>query len=243
MTRSGRSVVPLTAACGIALGTSACAPRAASVQGDGIRDLYTFFGYVAAAIFVVVVGLIGWSIVRYRAKPGDTGLPKQTKTNVRLEIVWFAIPQIIVVILFLVSAGVLGDVNETSPDPDVRVAVQGFQWGWRFDYEGSGVRVVSSSQRPATIVLPVGQTISFTLTSQDVAHSFYVPRFLMKRDTIPGKTNRVDITIDEAGAYVGKCAEFCGLLHEQMEFTLEAVSGDEFERWIADQQGAADGDG
>ena len=236
-------VIPLKVACGLVLGTSACAPRAATVQGGGIRDLYTFFGYVAAVIFVIVVSLIGWSILRYRAKPGDDELPKQTKTNVRLEIVWFVIPQIIVVVLFLVSAGALGDVNRRSPDPDVRVAVQGFQWGWRFSYEGSGVRIVSSSQQPAALVLPVDQTISFTLTSQDVAHSFYVPRFLMKRDTIPGKTNRVDITIDEAGTYVGKCAEFCGLLHEEMEFTLEAVKDDEFEQWLSEQRGALDGDG
>jgi cytochrome c oxidase subunit II len=65
----------------------------------------------------------------------------------------------------------------------------------------------------------------------------------MKRDTIPGKTNRVDITIDEAGTYVGKCAEFCGLLHEEMEFTLEAVKDDEFEQWLSEQRGALDGDG
>jgi cytochrome c oxidase subunit 2 len=217
----------------------ACAPEAVAEQGDATGSLYRFFMIVAAVIFVVVAGLIGWSIVRYRDREGSEE-PPQVHTNLGLEITWFAIPTVIVVVLFFLSIDRLDTVNEAAPDPSVTVSVEGFQWGWLFTYD-SGVTIQSLPDEPAEIVLPVGEPVAFMLESTDVIHSFYIPRLLMKRDVIPGRTNRIDVVLDEAGTYDGKCAEFCGLLHDRMDFSLSAVPGDEFEEWVDDQLEGSEG--
>jgi cytochrome c oxidase subunit 2 len=219
-----------------AAGMAACAPDPIGEQGGAVKDLYDLFFYVAAVVFAVVAGLIGWSIVRFRRKPGDDTLPPQTKHNLALEITWSAIPTVIVIGLFVLSAGALQDVNDEHPDPYLTVRVDSFQWGWRFTYEDHAVVIEGLPESPAEIVLPVGEPLRFDLLSSDVVHSFYVPRFLTKRDMIPGETNRIDYTIHKVGTYDGECAEFCGVLHDRMLFTLKAVPVEEFEDWVAAQQ-------
>jgi cytochrome c oxidase subunit 2 len=222
----------------LALSTlAACAPDSAGRQGESVNTLYDIFLVIAAVVFVVVSGLIGFSILRFRARPGDDALPEQTHTNLKLEIVWFAIPTVIVVVLFAMSVGVLGTVNEEADDPLLTVHVEGFQWGWRFAYEGSEVRLESLPNQPAEIVLPVSEPIAFFLTSPDVIHSFQLPAFLMKRDVVPGRTNRMDLEIARAGVYEGACAEFCGLQHAAMRFTIRAVPLEEFETWLNEEEG------
>jgi len=222
----------------LVLSTGACAPRSASVDGVAVNDLYDFFFVVAAAIFLIVAGLIGWSIFRYgsrRSATDNDALPAQFHTSLPLEIVWFVIPTVIVAVLFILSARVLGDVDDVRDDAagaPVVVAVSGFRWGWTFDY-GNGLEIVSLPEAPAEILLPVDVPITFELTSPDVVHAFYVPRFLVKRDVVPGRTNHLEVTIAEEGVYSGVCAEFCGLLHDTMNFTIRAVPPDEFQRWRA----------
>lgn len=220
---------------------SACAPQAATAQGQEVNALYTVFFWVAAAVFSITAGLIGWSIVRYRAGPGDNDLPKQFHQNLKLEIVWFAIPQTIVVGLFVLSAVTLNEVNERKAEPAATVRVTGFQWGWRFEYEGTDVEVVGTPENPAEVMVPTGD-VAFLLTSADVVHSFYVPEFLFKRDTVPGRETRVDVTISEEGSYSGACAEFCGLLHDRMTFSITSVAPAEFDSWL-ETAGGDDGDG
>lgn len=198
-----------------------------------MNSLYDIFFWIAAGVFVVTAGLIGWSIVRYRARPDDNELPKQFHHNLKLEITWFAIPQAIVVVLFVLSALTLTDVNERAAEPDAVVNVTAYQWGWRFAYEGTDVEVVGTPQEPAEILVPTGN-LAFQLTSADVVHAFYVPKFLIKRDTIPGRVTRIDVAIEEPGSFLGECAEFCGLLHHRMPFTIEAVAPHEFESWLID---------
>ncbi len=209
------------------------------MEGREVNDLYAIFFWVAAGVFVVTAGLIGWSIIRYRERPGDNELPKQFHQNLKLEITWFAIPQIIVIVLFVITAFTLGDVNEQEEQPDATVLVTGFQWGWRFAFEGSDKVVVGTPQDRAEILLPTGD-VAFILRSADVVHNFYVPRFLMKRDIIPGRDTRFDVKITERGTYGGVCAEFCGLLHDQMTFTLTAVAPEEFDAWLQSED--LDGD-
>jgi cytochrome c oxidase subunit 2 len=217
------------------LGATACAPAARSTQGAEIGGLYRLFFAVAIGVFVIVAGLISWSIIRYRERPGDD-LPEQFHSNIRLEIVWFAIPQLLVVALFVVSLLTLDKVNE-DPAEAITVRVQGFQWGWRFSYEGEGVEVTSTPDAYPKIVLPVGRRVTFELRSDDVNHSFYVPRFLVKRDAIPGVVNRLHVTLEQEGAFRGACAEFCGLLHDRMEFRIDAVSPATYESWLAARAG------
>lgn len=202
-----------------------------------MTGLYRLFGITAGVIFIIVVGLIGWAIFRYRAKPGD-GLPEQFRGNAKLEILWFAVPQTIVIVLFVLSMLAQNEVNATVGDPDVRIETVAFQWGWRFTYPDAGVTIVGTPQDPAEVVVPIEQDISFELEARDVNHAFYVPRFLIKRDVIPGRVNRIDVRIDEEGTFQGVCAEFCGLLHDRMTFTVRAVSMEGFESWLADQEDA-----
>jgi cytochrome c oxidase subunit II len=219
-----------------AFGTSGCVPAPVTVQGESVERLYNVFLLISAVVFVIVAGLITWSLLRYRAKPADTELPKQFDRNLKLELIWFAIPQLIVVGLFVISTLALHDVNAESPDPSVKLDVEGFQWGWRFTYAGSDVEVVGGPQDNPTVVLPVGRPIQIDLSSPDVQHAFWVSRWLMKRDMIPGQENRIDVTIEEEGTYRGVCAEFCGLLHERMGFEVRAVSSREYEQWLEQQR-------
>jgi cytochrome c oxidase subunit 2 len=217
---------------------AACTRSPATVEGARVQGLYNIFLVAAAVVFVVVAGLIGWNIVRYRAR-ADASLPPQTSTQLALELVWWALPTLLVIVLFVLSAGVLNANDARSADPALKVRVEGFQWQWRFTFPASGVTVTGVPGAPAEVELPVGRTIDFELVSNDVIHSFFVPSFLVKRDAVPGVDNHLELTIDEPGTYTGQCAEFCGLLHDDMTFTIRAVSPADFEQWLGAQPGSA----
>lgn len=216
------------------VGLAGCAPAPATSEGARVKELYDLFMATAAVVFVTVTGLIGWSIVRYRWR-GAADAPSQFRDNPRLELAWWAIPTLLVIGLFVVTAQVLGEVDERTNDPAVTVTVTGFQWQWRFAYEGTDVVVEGQPGVTPELVLPVGERIAFDLESPDVIHSFWVPNFLIKRDVVPGRTNRFEVTINESEAgsiYRGQCGEFCGLLHADMRFTIRAVSAEEFQTWL-----------
>jgi len=209
-----------------------CAPAPVTVQGQDVSSLYWLFMAGAALVFVVVAGLIGWSIVRYRA-PQDADLPPQTHANVRLELIWWALPTILVIILFFLTAGVLNRVDARANEGEsLVVRVTGFQWQWQFDYEEAGVVITGTPDEPPIVVLPVDRPLTFLLDSPDVIHSFFVPQFLFKRDVIPGIENRVDLTIQEPATYTGQCAEFCGLQHGRMKVRVVALSQPDWETWV-----------
>ena len=209
------------------------APRPATEQGSQVVDLWRVLFLTGAAIGVLVVGLILWSVFRYRRR-GDGEAP-QFRDNVRLELFYTAVPLVIVAVLFGLTLRTQSRVTKLSPSPELRVDVTGFQWGWRFRYPESGVTVVGDSNHPPRLVLPVGRTVALTLGSADVIHSFYVPAFLGKKDLIPGLDNRIDVTTTRTGSFGGLCAEFCGLDHGRMTFTVDVVPPVDFEAWLAAQ--------
>lgn len=221
-------------AAGILVTLASCVPQPVTEQGRATKGLYDTFTLIAAVIFTVVAALIAFSIVRFRKKEGDDALPEQFHTNTKLEILWFAIPQLIVIGLFVGSVMVLNETDRVRDETDVTVEVTSFQWGWRFTYEGTGVTIDSLPDDRAAIVVPVDRTIAFNLESEDVIHSFYVPEFFVKRDVVPGRTNKLEVVVEEEGTYTGRCAEFCGLLHDSMDFTIEAVDIATFESWLAE---------
>ncbi len=218
-----------------------CTASPVTVEADQVRGLYDIFLVAAGAVFVVVAGLIGWSIVRYRSR-GSTELPAQTRTNLALELIWWALPTALVIGLFIASAQVLGQVDRTA-DPSVNVRVDASQWQWRFTYLTQGVVISGAPGNPPELVLPVGERIGLELVTDDVIHAFFVPRFLVKRDLVPGITNHLDLTINAEGTYSGQCAEFCGLLHDRMLFTVRAVTASEFATWLAAHQPRDTGSG
>jgi cytochrome c oxidase subunit II len=182
-------------------------------------------------VFVVVAGLLVWSMIRYRRR-GDE-LPPQVHGNNKLELTWTLIPLLLVIVLFVVTIQGQNKALEKSARPALEVDVLAFQWSWRFAYEGQGVEVVGSPGNVPELVVPVGQPVRIRLRSADVVHSFYVPRALFKRQAIPGRTTEFDLTFEKVGTYQGHCVQFCGLAHDDMLFRVRVVSPGEFQSWLA----------
>jgi cytochrome c oxidase subunit 2 len=208
-------------------------PTAASEQGRQISGLYNFVFWVATAIFVLVEGLIIWAVLRYRRR--DDTLPTQTHGNLVAEAVWTLVPTIIVVVLFVLSLDTINKVEAKVPESDrgVTVDVTGFQWQWTFEYKEDGLKFTGAGEEGPEMVLPVGETVHIKLHAQDVIHAFYVPQFLYKKDVVPGRENSFDVLIEQPGVYAGQCAEFCGLDHARMNFTVRAVPRAEYDAWVA----------
>ena len=215
-------------------------PEAATSQGREIRALYDIVFAFAVAIFLLVEGLIVWSVIRFRRKPSDTELPPQTHGHNLLEVLWTVIPTIIVIIMFVFSFNTLGVVDAVSKTPDVKIHAIAAQFQWSFDYyDGSGQKLftetVATTDLGGGMAVPVGQDIQLDLESKDVIHAFYVPRFLFKRDVVPGMVNRFDFTIDadEAGqTFRGQCAELCGTGHRLMLFDVIAMTEADYNAWL-----------
>jgi cytochrome c oxidase subunit 2 len=221
----------------LAILTTACVPEAGPSQGRGVGGLYNNIMLASAGVFVIVIGLLSWSIIRYRGQPGrDVEMPTPTRGNVTLEVIWWSLPAALVVVLAVLTVGVLGQVDAREDDPGVVVQVHAFQWGWEFTFPDADVVVSGTAADPPRIELPMGETIAFEITSQDVVHSFWIPRFLIKRDAVPNRPNRFDVVIEEQGTYGGQCGEFCGLLHSRQLFEIDAVNRSDFDAWLTEQQ-------
>jgi cytochrome c oxidase subunit 2 len=221
------------AGCGGSKHPTFGAPSGATSQSQSFAHLWRGNVLASLAVLAVVWGLIIWSIVRYRRRPGDDTLPRQTRYHIPLEVTYTAIPVVIVAVIFGFTVHAERKIDRVSPDPAATVKVEGFQWGWRFSYlrpDGTviGTPVVGTQADIPTLTLPVGETVQLDLVSVDVIHSFYVPDFLFKRDLIPGVDNKVDLFIDRAGTFTGHCAEFCGLNHTGMNFVVDAVPRQQF---------------
>jgi len=200
-----------------------------------MSDLWRGGVMTALVVGAIVLSLILFVVFRYRRR-GRDDVPSQRQYNLGVEIVYTALPIIIVLVLFGFSYAVQDKVDALSDDPAVTIDVRGFQWQWQFHYQDEDVTVTGVPDQRPVMVLPVGETVRLVLHSRDVAHSFYVPRFLFKRDVIPALTNRFDLEVEETGTYKGFCAEFCGLDHARMTFTVRAVSRAEYQQWVEEQQ-------
>lgn len=213
-------------------------PRGSTEQGQEIFGLWQIFFWVAIAVGALVYGLIAWSLIRYRRRrrESDTALGRQFHANVPLEIVYTAIPILIVIVLFTLSFGTEDRASSVTPTPDVVLRAEAFSWGWRFGFPDEGIEVVSEPSAEGVpgpeILLPLGSTTRIELTSNDVIHAFWVADFLYKRDAIPGYVNEFDVTPTELGTYHGVCSEFCGLHHAYMTFTVRVVEPSEFDAWL-----------
>jgi len=205
-------------------------------RGVATRQLYNIVFAIGAIIFVVVEVLIVYTVFRYRRKPGDESLPPQTHGNNLVEVIWTAIPTAIVLFLFVLSWQTLNVVEAATPS-EVNVRAVAAQFQWQFDYLDEDGETLFTQSLPVGedggLVLPVGEPVHIKLRSPDVNHAFYVPKFLFKRDVIPGQENSFDFTIEEPGTYRGQCAELCGTYHGSMLFEVHALPKAEYEAWLA----------
>jgi cytochrome c oxidase subunit 2 len=208
-------------------------------QAQYVFDFYPVVFWIAVGVFVLVEGLLLWIVFRYRRRATDVDLPAQTHGNNLLEVLWTLIPAAIVTVLFVFTVDTLGKVERTADStvqPDVIVDVTGFQWQWTFDYPEQDLSFTGTGSEGPVMALPVDETVRIRLHATDVIHSFYVPQFLYKKDVVPGRVNEFDVVVQEPGTYAGQCAEFCGLLHADMRFSVEAMTRADFDAWVAEAQ-------
>ncbi len=223
------------------LGGCLLPPTPETTQAKDVFTLYVVVFIMGAVVFFGVEGAIVYSIIRYRRR--DDRLPDQLHGHTLVEILWTAIPTVIVMFLFVWSTLTLGTIQANST-PAVTVEVTGFQWQWTFHYlDGDNdpkndYSVTGTPANPPVMGLPVGEPIRLILKSSDVIHSFFVPHFLVKRDVIPFPNginpNELEFTISDPGTYGGQCAEFCGDLHSKMTFTIQAMTVADYQKWLAD---------
>jgi cytochrome c oxidase subunit II len=241
---AGGVVILLIAIVGLVFlsgaGSALYPPKPATQQAAEVSALYDIVFALAVVIFIAVEGLIVWSILRYRRRPTDVDLPPQTHGNNLVEALWTLIPTVIVLYLFAISWSTLDHVDAVSAKPDVRIHVLAGQFQWQFEYLDANGKKLATQTRPAGdgggMAVPVGQKVYVTLDSGDVIHAWYVPRFLFKRDVVPGQPNHFEFTVneDEAGqTFHGQCAELCGAGHRVMLFSVVAMTPADYDAWLA----------
>src|SRR3954464_4589634 len=220
---------------GIALGLAInWFPPAASTQADKIDTLWDVLLIASVPVFVLVTTVIGFSVLNFRMRPGEEGLDgPPIHGNTRIEVVWTAIPAILIVGLVVYAYVVLRDIEKTpalaSGQKERVVRVFGEQFAWTFEYNEGGRKF-----RSAQLYLPVNQSVRFDVQSKDVIHDFWVPDFRMKIDAVPGITTRYRVT--PKGSALGNhqivCAELCGLGHAFMRQTAHVMSQPQFAAWV-----------
>lgn len=195
---------------------------------QAIVDLAVPITLVCAAILLIVTGLILVILVRFRGGPGVPE-PRQIAGARTLELVWTAIPLVLVVGMFVLTARTMRAADPPiDRDPDI--VVIGHQWWWEVRYPAANV--VTANE----IHLPAGTPVLLRLESADVIHDFWVPQLARKVDMIPGHPNHLWISADAPGEYHGACAEFCGAQHAWMRLLVVAETADEHAAWLAAQQ-------
>jgi cytochrome c oxidase subunit 2 len=183
-------------------------------------------------VFVLVEGILLYAIIRYRRRPGQA-LPHQTHGNTPLEITWTIIPTILILAVGVWSVATLFRLDQppASAGKPLEVVVTGHQWWWEFEYpdaDGAG-KVISTANE---LRVPVDRPINITLHSDDVIHSFWVPKLAGKMDVIPTRTNKMWFQADATGTYYGQCAELCGVIHALMKFRVQVLTKAEYDSWV-----------
>jgi len=203
-------------------------PTSASREARAVDTLYDVTLGIAIPIFVLVMTVAIYSVFRFRARPGDSREGAPIHGDARLEVVWVAIPFLIVSALAAYSWIVLDDIEARKPD-EVRVKVQAQQFAWTFEYPRAGGPPVRSEE----LVLPVGRQANFDIRAVDVIHSFWVPAFRIKQDAVPGIVTQTRTTPQRVGTYDVVCTELCGAGHSTMRQDVRVVPQAEFDRWLS----------
>lgn len=234
-----------TVLVGLAFALSGCTYNfenytGATKQGRTISDLFRGFDITALVVGVFVWGLIFWCVLAYRRK-GRDHWPKQTRYNVPWEVAYTTIPILIAAGLFAFTVKAENSVDAVAPNPANEMTIQGFQWGWRFTYTNPAgstrpVTLLSDPNHYATFEIPDRSVTRVKLTTADVIHEFYVPRFDFERYAQSGVENTFDLTPTQTGTYIGRCAQFCGLHHDLMIFYVKVVQPAQFQSWLQQQE-------
>jgi len=217
---------------------------------------------LCAIISIFVLALLGYTMLRFRRGANPT--PSRTSHNTALEVIWTLVPVLILVGIAIPSMRLLN--KQYSPPPaDVTIKVTGNQWFWTYSYpDHGGFEIVSNMLKEKAdvkagdrfrtdadgppllavderMVIPVGKTVKFLVTANDVIHAFWVPAFWNKIDANPGQINEIWAKVDRPGVYFGQCTELCGARHAYMPIAVEVVPEAQFNAWVASKGGALPG--
>ncbi len=224
----------LASAAGIALGAAIdWFPIQASGQARDIDTLWDVLVFTSVPIFVLVATIVLYTGYKWRVRPGEEGLDgPPIHGNTRLEIIWTAIPAVLLVTLVGYAYVVLTDIEEAQANQmTVRVVGEQFAWTYYYGTPQGAKQEIKSTQ----LYLPVGRQVQFKVQSKDVIHDFWVPAFRMKIDAVPGEETRFLVDTTRTGDYPVVCAELCGLGHAVMRSTVHVLERGEFDKWLAEQ--------
>jgi len=213
-----------------------------------VYDLHMTIFYICCGIGLVVFGAMFWSIVHHRKAKGVQ--PAQFHESTKVELLWTAIPVVILVLMAIPATKTLIAMEDTTKS-DVTILVTGSQWKWHYKYLEYPVEYYSLLATPKKqiqnklaknqnyllevdrpLVIPTGKKVRFLMTSDDVIHSWWVPAFAVKKDANPGFINEAWTQVNEPGTYRGQCAELCGKDHGFMPIVVVAKTPDDFNSWI-----------
>ncbi len=200
-----------------------------SPAAHAAANLFYLVFWIAVVIFILVEGLLVYFVFRYQRRAQDEH-PEQYHGNTRLEITWTIIPALILVVVFAFTIRTMGETGPTNPPAEgTKINVRGHQWWWEIQYNDGQVLTASE------LHMPTNQVMNITLTSENVIHSFWVPRLMGKTDTMPGHENKTWLMTNETGMYDGQCAEFCGAQHANMLFRVIVQTPEDFQAWLQQQ--------
>jgi len=230
-------------------------PKPVTSIGHRVLELHNIILLICVVIFIIVFGFMFYSIYAHRKSKGHKA--EKFHDNVKLEVAWTVIPFVILVSMAIPSTATLLEMDDVSKS-DMTVKITGYQWKWKYDYPDQNVSFFSNLSTPREqienkaakggnyllevdnpLVLPVGKKVRFVVTANDVIHAWWVPAFAVKKDAIPGFVNEVWARVDEPGVYRGQCAELCGKDHGYMPIVVQAVSPEEFDKWVSLQKDKA----
>jgi cytochrome c oxidase subunit II len=222
----------IATAIGIAIGlTIHWFPPADSTQADQIDTLWDVLVIATVPVFVLVSVIVCFAVIEFRMRPGEENLDgPPIHGNTRLEVIWTAIPAILIVGLVTYAYVVMRDIEQAPAAGNERVVtVTGQQFTWTFAYNEGGKKFST-----AQLYLPAGQSVKFDVKSKDVIHDFWVPDFRMKIDAVPGITTHYRVTPKNGaiGDHPIVCAELCGLGHAFMRQTAHVLSKADFDKWL-----------
>jgi cytochrome c oxidase subunit 2 len=206
-------------------------PQASTTSGD-IDFVFSFIFWVSAFFFALIVGLMVFFLIRYRRrKPGQGAAPDAPEGNVTLELVWSAIPFVLVVVMFWLGFKTFMD-HRTAPGNAYEVSVTGMKWAWQFEYANGWVE--------NELNVPADTPVRLVMTSEDVIHSLSIPAFRVKQDVVPGRYTEAWFRCPEPGRYRIFCTEYCGTKHGDMLSWVVVHPPGEFEKWLEDASNFVD---
>jgi cytochrome c oxidase subunit II len=199
-------------------------PEQASSIARSVDQLYLFLTAITLFFTVLIFSVIFYFMIKYRRRSPDER-PKAIEGSFPLEVLWTAIPTLIVALIFVWSS-VLYFRNAEPPKGAMEIFVTGKQWMWKVEHP-EGQREINE------LHVPLGRPVKLTMTSEDVIHDFFVPAFRVKKDVLPGRYTTLWFEATKVGTFHLFCAQYCGAFHAGMIGSIIVQEPDEYERWLA----------